>query len=580
MMNIDDQTNVVMKEPAKDLVAMTGSQALMQSLIHEGVDLVFGYPGGAVIPIYDSLYSFQDSLRHILVRHEQGGVHAAQGYARVTGRVGVCLVTSGPAATNTVTGIADAKTDSTPLVVICGQVGSALLGTDAFQESDIISISQPITKWNYQITSAGEIPWAIARAFYIARSGRPGPVLLDITKDAQIGTLNYSYKPITSVRSYTPYPSVDPAQVEEAGRLVNLAKRPLALIGHGVVIAGAEKELVDFLDKTGIPAAQTLLGLSALPSGHRLNVGGLGMHGNYGPNMKTNEADLIIAIGMRFDDRVTADTKRYATKAQIIHMDIDPAEINKNMYTDAPILGDIKESLPMLTEKVSSNDHSEWLEEFRACDRVEYERLIEREIYPEKTELTMAEVVRRVSSAFDNDAIMVTDVGQQQMIAWRYFKFRQSRSVVTSGGLGTMGFGLPAAIGAKLGRPDRPVCLFVGDGGFQMTIQELGTINQSNVPVKIVLLNNSFLGMVRQWQELFFERRYASTELVNPDFQTIAKSYNIPSLRVTERNNLGDAVEKMVKSEGPFLLEVVVEKEGNVFPMVPAGASVADIRLE
>ncbi len=580
MMNIDDQTSVLMKEPEKDLVAMTGSRALMESLIHEGVDLVFGYPGGAVIPIYDSLYSYQDSLRHILVRHEQGGVHAAQGYARVTGRVGVCLVTSGPAATNTVTGIADAKTDSTPLVVICGQVGSALLGTDAFQESDIISITRPITKWNHQITSAGEIPWAIARAFYIARSGRPGPVLLDITKDAQIGTLNYSYKQITSIRSYTPYPKVDPAQVEEASRLINLAKRPLALVGHGVVIAGAENELVDFLDKTGIPAAQTLLGLSALPSGYRLNVGGLGMHGNYGPNIKTNEADLVIAIGMRFDDRVTADTKRYATGAQIIHMDIDPAEINKIIYTDAPILGDIKESLPMLTEKVSRNDHSEWLEEFRACDRVEYERLIEREIYPEKAELTMAEVVRRVSSAFDDDAIMVTDVGQQQMIAWRYFKFRQSRSVVTSGGLGTMGFGLPAAIGARLGRPDRPVCLFVGDGGFQMTIQELGTINQSKVPVKIVLLNNSFLGMVRQWQELFFERRYASTELVNPDFQTIAKAYNIPSLRVTERNNLDDAVGKMVKSEGPFLLEVVVEREGNVFPMVPAGASVADIRLE
>lgn len=580
MMNVDDQTSVLMKEPAEDLVAMTGSRAVMESLIHEGVDLVFGYPGGAVIPIYDSLFSFQDRLRHILVKHEQGGVHAAQGYARVTGRVGVCLVTSGPAATNTVTGIADAKTDSTPLVVICGQVGSALLGTDAFQESDIISITRPITKWNHQITSADEISWAIARAFYIARSGRPGPVLLDITKDAQIGTLNYSYKQLTSIRSYTPYPTVDPAQVEEASRLINLAKRPLALIGHGVVIAGAENELVDFLDKTGIPAAQTLLGLSALPTGHRLNVGGLGMHGNYGPNMKTNEADLIIAIGMRFDDRVTADTKRYATGAQIIHMDIDPAEINKIMYTDAPILGDIKESLPMLTEKVSRNDHSEWLEEFRACDRVEYQRLIEREIYPEKAELTMAEVVRGVSSAFDDDAIMVTDVGQQQMIAWRYFKFRQSRSVVTSGGLGTMGFGLPAAIGARLGRPDRPVCLFVGDGGFQMTIQELGTINQFKVPVKIVLLNNSFLGMVRQWQELFFERRYASTELVNPDFQTIAKGYNIPSLRVTERNNLDDAIEEMVKSAGPFLLEVVVEKEGNVFPMVPAGSSVADIRLE
>ncbi|MFO7923942.1 MAG: thiamine pyrophosphate-dependent enzyme, partial [Bacteroidales bacterium] len=406
------------------------------------------------------------------------------------------------------------------------------------------------------------------------------PVLLDITKDAQFGSLQYLYRSMTSIRSYTPYPDIDPGQIEEAGRLINLANKPLALIGQGVIIAGAEKELADFLEKTGIPAAQTLLGSSALPSDHKLNVGRLGMHGNYGPNIKTNESDLVIAIGMRFDDRVTADTTRYATKARVIHMEIDPAEINKIIHADVPVLGNVKESLPMLTEKVSNNDHSEWLEEFRACDRIEYDRLAERELFPEKSQLTVAEVVRRVSTAFDDDAIMVTDVGQHQMTAWRYFKYKQSRSVVTSGGLGTMGFGLPAAIGAKLGRPDRPVCLFVGDGGFQMTIQELGTIFQSSVPVKIVLLNNNFLGMVRQWQELFFDFRYASTELVNPDFQTIAKGYHLPSLMISERKDLDDAVEKMVKADGPFLLEVVVEKEGNVFPMVPAGASIADIRLE
>ena len=577
---MDNQTKVLMEELKKKPVTMTGAQAVMESLVNEGVEILFGYPGGAIMPVYDALYSYKDKLNHILVRHEQGAVHAAQGYARATGRVGVSLVTSGPAATNAVTGIADAMIDSTPVVVISGQVGSALLGTDAFQETDVVGITQPVTKWNYQITRADEIPWALSRAFYIARTGRPGPVLLDITKDAQFGSLEYIYKPTISIRSYTPYPIIDPGQVEEAARLINLAKKPLALVGQGVVIAGAEAELKEFLEKTGIPAAQTLLGLSALPSDHKLNVGGLGMHGNYGPNLKTNECDLIIGIGMRFDDRVTADTRRYATNAQIIHMDIDPAEINKIIHADAPILGNVKESLPMLTARVSQNEHAEWLEEFRACYRIEYERLIERELFPEKPELTMAEVVRRVSEAFNDDAIMVTDVGQHQMVAWRYFKFRQSRSVITSGGLGTMGFGLPAAIGAKLGRPDRPVCLFVGDGGFQMTIQELGTIYQSKVPVKIVLLNNNFLGMVRQWQELFFDHRYASTELINPDFQTISKGYYIPSVEVTKRDDLDKAVQMMVNTDGPFLLEVVVEKEGNVFPMVPAGASVEDIILE
>lgn len=576
---MDNQTKVLMK-PKQQPVTMTGAQAVMQSLIYEGVDILFGYPGGAIMPVYDALYSVQDKLNHILVRHEQGAVHAAQGYARATGRVGTCLVTSGPAATNAVTGIADAQIDSTPLVVISGQVGSLLLGTDAFQETDVIGITQPITKWNYQITKPEEIPWAIARAYYIARTGRPGPVLLDITKDAQFGSLEYLYKPVTSIRSYTPSPIVDPGQVTEAARLVNFAKKPLALIGQGVIIAGAEKELLEFLEKTGIPAALTLLGSSAIPSDHRLNVGGLGMHGNYGPNIKTNESDLIIAIGMRFDDRVTADTRRYATNAKVIHLEIDPAEINKIIHADAPVLGSVKDSLPMLTSTVSENDHGEWLEEFKACYRVEYQRLIERELYPEKPELTMAEVVRRVSTAFNDDAIMVTDVGQHQMVAWRYFKYKQARSVITSGGLGTMGFGLPAAIGAKLGKPERPVCLFVGDGGFQMTIQELGTIFQSKVPVKIILLNNNFLGMVRQWQELFFDHRYASTELINPDFQTISRGYHIPSLKVTERKDIDSAINQMVDSEGPFLLEVVVETEGNVFPMVPAGMSVEDIRLE
>ncbi len=569
-----------MEDQKKDTVKMTGSQAVMESFVREGIDLIFGYPGGAIMPVYDALYSYREKINHILVRHEQGAVHAAQGYARASGRVGVCLVTSGPAATNAVTGIADAMIDSTPVVVISGQVGSPLLGSDAFQEVDVVGVTQPVTKWNYQITRADEIPWAIARAFYIARTGRPGPVLLDITKDAQFGSLDYSYRPVTSVRSYTPYPSVDPGLVEEAARLINLSSRPMALVGQGVVLAGAEKELIEFLEKTGIPAAQTLLGLSAIPSRHPLNVGGLGMHGNYGPNVMVNQSDLVIAIGMRFDDRVTADPKRYATSARVIHMEIDPAEINKIIHADVPLLGNVKESLPMLTAKVSRNDHSKWLEEFRACERVEYKRLVEREINPDKPEITMSEVVARVSEAYDDDAIMVTDVGQHQMIAWRYFKFRQSRSVITSGGLGTMGFGLPAAIGAKLAMPDRPVCLFVGDGGFQMTIQELGTIYQSEVPVKIVLLNNNFLGMVRQWQELFFDHRYAHTSLINPDFQTIAKGYHVPAVKVTRREDLDKAVKKMVSADGPFLLEVAVEKEGNVFPMVPAGASVDEIILE
>lgn len=574
------QTIEAVKAVEPKTVTMSGSCAIMECLLHEGVQLMFGYPGGAIMPVYDALYSYSDRIKHVLVRHEQGAVHAAQGFARATGKVGVCLVTSGPAATNVVTGIADAMIDSTPLVVITGQVGAHLLGTDAFQETDVIGITQPVTKWNFQVTRSEEIPWALARAFYIARSGRPGPVLLDITKNAQFGSLNFVYNPIQNIRSYTPVPQPEMSMIEEASHLINMAKKPLALIGQGVVLGSAEKELLEFLEKTGIPAAWTILGLSAIPSDHPLNVGMLGMHGNYGPNIKTNEADLILAIGMRFDDRVTGDTSRYAKKAKVVHFEIDPAEVNKIIHADVPVLGNVKETLPLVTHMVNKNEHTTWLEEFNACMRIEQQRVIHKELYPEKKELTMGEVVRRVSEAFNDEAIMVTDVGQHQMVATRYFKFRKTRSVITSGGLGTMGFGLPAAIGAKMGMPHRDVVLFVGDGGFQMTIQELGTIFQEKVPVKIVLLNNNFLGMVRQWQELFFDYRYASTRMVNPDFQTICKGYHMPALKVTDRDQLDDAVKTMVESEGPFFLEVVVETEGNVFPMVPTGAAVDEIRLE
>lgn len=577
---MDTQSQTKMKENSKKTIRTTGSDALVQSLIKEGVQTIFGYPGGAIMPVYDALYNYQKELNHVLVRHEQGAVHAAQGYARVSGKVGVAIVTSGPGATNAVTGIADAMIDSTPMVVISGQVVSSLLGTDAFQETDVVGVTQPITKWNYQIRKAEDIPHAIARAFYIARSGRPGPVLLDITKDAQFATFDYTYEPVKFIRSYKPIPEINPAQISEAAKLINLAKKPLALIGQGVILGNAEKELKEFIEKSGIPAAWTLLGLSVLPTEHPLNVGMLGMHGNYGPNIKTNEADLIIAIGMRFDDRVTGDLTKYAMNAKVVHLDIDPAEISKNVHADAPVLGNVKTTLPMLTKQVNENKHEAWLEEFRACDRIEVDRIITKQFYPDKPGLTMSEVINKVSSAYDDDAIVVTDVGQHQMMASRYFRFKQTRSLVTSGGLGTMGFGLPAAMGAKLGAPDRPVCLFVGDGGFQMTIQELGTIFQTEIPVKIVLLNNNFLGMVRQWQELFFDKRYASTELINPDFQLIAKGYFIETAKVDKREDLDDAIAKMVNHNGPYLLEVMVEKEGNVFPMVPAGASVSDIRLE
>ncbi len=559
---------------------VSGSKAVILSLLEEGVDTILGYPGGAIMPIYDALYDYQDRIKHILVRHEQGAAHAAEGYAKITGRAGVCFATSGPGATNLITGIADAMIDSVPLVCITGQVSSPLLGTDAFQESDVIGISMPITKWNFQITSADEIPGAIAQAFYIAQTGRPGPVLLDITKDAQFGELDFEYKKCTKIRSYLPEIPVDPFSVKEAAELIDQAKKPLLLFGQGVIISQAEKELLEFVEKTGIPAAWTLLGLSALPTDHPLNVGMLGMHGNYGPNIKTNEADLIIAVGMRFDDRVTGKVSAYANKAKIIHLDIDPAEVSKIIKADVAVIGDAAKSLRMLIANVKPNSHAAWVQEFRDADKIEYEKVISKDIFPTKPGMTMGEVVRMVSEKTNQEAILVTDVGQHQMIAARYFGFRKSRSFVTSGGLGTMGYGLPASMGAQLAAPDRTVVAMIGDGGFQMTLQELGTIAQNKLPVKIVILNNHFLGMVRQWQQLFFEKRYSFTELSNPDFITIAKGFGISGTKVDERGSLAAAVQQMLDHQGPFLLEVTIEKEDNVFPMMPAGASVSQIMLE
>ncbi|MGE0019806.1 MAG: biosynthetic-type acetolactate synthase large subunit [Draconibacterium sp.] len=559
---------------------VTGSQAVILSLLEEGVDIIFGYPGGAIMPIYDALYDFDRHINHILTRHEQGAVHAAEGYARVTGKAGVCFATSGPGATNLITGIADAMIDSTPLVCITGQVASPLLGTDAFQESDVVGISMPVTKWNYQITDSSEIPEVIAQAFYIAQSGRPGPVLIDITKDAQFGELDFEYKKCRKVRSYIPETPVDPFKVKEAADLINAAKKPLLLFGQGVIIGQAEQELKEFIEKTGIPAAWTLLGLSALPSYHPLNVGMLGMHGNYGPNLLTNEADLIIAAGMRFDDRVTGKVSAYAKQAKIIHLEIDPAEIDKIVKADVAVLGNVKKSLKMLIGNINKNNHDEWIQRFRDCDKIEDEKIIQKDLYPVKPGLTMGEAIRISTEMTNNEAILVTDVGQHQMIAQRYFKFKHSKSNVTSGGLGTMGFGLPASIGAQLGAPGRTVIAAIGDGGFQMTIQELGTIAQNKLPVKILLLNNHFLGMVRQWQQLFFEKRYSFTELQNPDFITIARGFGIPGHKVDVRDDLETGIRKMIEHEGPYLLEVTIEKEDNVFPMVPTGASVSDIILE
>ncbi|AHW60789.1 acetolactate synthase, large subunit [Draconibacterium orientale] len=559
---------------------VTGSQALILSLMEEGVDTIFGYPGGAIMPVYDALYDFDKEVKHILTRHEQGAIHGAQGYARVSGKPGIVLATSGPGATNLMTGIADAMIDSTPLVCITGQVAEPLLGTDAFQESDIVGMSIPVTKWNYQITTPEEIPGVIAQAFYIATTGRPGPVLIDVTKDAQFGELDYKYEKCTKIRSYVPETSIDPHQIKAAAELINEAKKPLLFVGQGIIISHAEEEVKAFIEKTGIPAAWTLLGLSALPTDHPLNVGMLGMHGNYGPNKLTNEADLIIAVGMRFDDRVTGKVSEYAKKAKIIHIEIDPAEIDKIVKTDVAVLGDAKKALKMLIDNVNPNNHENWHNEFKKCDAIENEKVIQKDLYPTKPGLTMGEAVRIVSEKTNNEAILVTDVGQHQMIAQRYFGFKKSRSNVTSGGLGTMGFCLPAAMGAQLGAPDRTVVGVVGDGGFQMTIQELGTIAQNKLPVKIMLLNNNFLGMVRQWQQLFFEKRYSFTELHNPDFITIGKGFGIPGHTVDKREDLDASIKKMLDHDGPYLLEVKIEKEDNVFPMVPTGASVSDVILE
>ena len=558
---------------------LNGAAILIECLIEQEVGTVFGFPGGAVLPIYDELYKRMDRINHVLTAHEQHAGHAADGYARASGKTGVCIVTSGPGATNTVTGLADAMLDSTPVVLISGQVASNTLGTDAFQEINFIEITNSVTKWNCQVKRAEDIPEAIARAFYIAASGRPGPVVVDITKDAQNGLLDFEYKPKKFIRSYQPYADIDNDQISEAVRLINLARKPMALIGQGVILAGAERELQDFLEKSGIPAASTLLGLSALPTDHPLYVGMLGMHGNYAPNIKNRDCDLLIAIGMRFDDRVTGDPSKFGINAKIIHMEIDPAEINKIVYADVPVLGDVKQSLPMITERISKNDHTEWINEFRVCNNIEREDIIEPAIEHRGAHLRMGEVVDAVSKEFD-DAILVTDVGQQQMFASKYFRFKRTRSIITSGGLGTMGFGLPAAIGAKIGAPERDVCLFVGDGGLQMTSQELGTIFQSNVGVKIILMNNGFLGMVRQWQELFYKKRYSFTELVNPDFELLAKANRIAYRCVERHEDLDDAVREMHSTEGAFLLECRVQREENVFPMVPAGAPVHDIRLE
>ena len=556
---------------------ITGSEALLRTLIAEGVDTIFGYPGGQAIPIYDCLFDYQDKIRHVLVRHEQAATHAAQGYARVSGKVGVAVVTSGPGATNTITGIADAMMDSTPMVVIAGQVASPLLGTDAFQEIDVIGITQPITKWAYQVRKPEEIAWAISRAFYIASTGRPGPVVIDFAKDAQVGLVDYEYKKVDYIRSYQPVPDMNADSIKMAADLINGAKKPFALVGQGVILSHAEKELLAFLEKADIPAGSTILGLSAMPSDYRLNKGMLGMHGNVGPNRKTNECDVLIAIGMRFDDRVTGNLNTYAKQAKVIHFDIDLSEIGKNVSVTVPVLGDAKETLAAVTSHLKPARHTEWIAEFDMDEEEENRKVIEKELHPTDGYLKMGEVIRKVSEATNNDAVLVTDVGQNQMMGVRYFKYGRSRSVVTSGGLGTMGFGLPAAIGAKLGAPDRTVCFFTGDGGLQMTIQELGTIMQEKLNVKIILLNNNFLGMVRQWQELFFKERYSSTIMENPDFVMIAKAYGIASKEVKDRNELDSSIKEMLEHDGPYLLVTDVEEKGMVYPMIPAGATITDM---
>ncbi len=574
------QDRLGVRPDGKDTALITGAEALMRSLEHEGVETIFGYPGGAIMPSYDALFDHTGTLNHILVRHEQGAAHAAQGYARASGRVGVCLVTSGPGATNTVTGIADAMIDSTPIVVIAGQVGKAFLGTDAFQEVDLLGITQPITKWSYQIRRAEDVAWAVARAFYIAKSGRPGPVVLDFAKNAQVEKTDYVPVAVDYIRSYMPVPEVDQEIVAQAADLINKAERPLVLVGQGVELGNAQEELKTFLEKADMPAGCTLLGLSALPTEHPLNKGMLGMHGNLGPNVNTNKCDLLISVGMRFDDRVTGKLDTYAKQAKIIHFDIDPAEINKNVKADIAVLGDCKDTLKAVTELLKPAKHKEWIDSFLTYEKVEEEKVIRPELHPLGKELTMGEVVRAVSDATNHEGILVTDVGQNQMIAARYFKYSKDRSIITSGGFGTMGFCLPAAIGAAFGRPDRTVCAFMGDGGLQMCIQELGTIMEQRAPVKIIVLNNNYLGNVRQWQAMFFNGRYSFTPMANPDYLKVAGAYDIPSCRVTSRDQLQRAVQDMIETDGPFLLEVCVMEEGNVLPMTPPGGSVNQMLLE
>lgn len=559
---------------------ISGAEALMRSLEHQGVKTLFGYPGGSIMPVFDALYDHRNTLHHILVRHEQGAAHAAQGFARVSGQVGVCLVTSGPGATNTITGIADAMIDSTPIVVIAGQVGTGFLGTDAFQEVDLVGITQPITKWSYQIRRAEDVPWAVARAFYIAQSGRPGPVVLDFAKNAQVELTEYQPTTVDYVRSYLPVPEMDEEAIRQAADLINASERPLVLVGQGVELGNAQQELKAFIEKADMPTGRTLLGLSALPSDHPLNMGMLGMHGNLGPNINTNKCDVLIAVGMRFDDRVTGNLATYAKQAKIIHFDIDPAEIDKNVKTDLAVLGDCKETLAAVTRLLNPAKHTEWIASFRPYEEIEQEKVINLELHPTTKELSMGEVVRAVSEATNNEAILVTDVGQNQMMAARYFQYTKERSIVTSGGLGTMGFGLPAAIGATFGRPDRTVCAFMGDGGLQMNLQELGTIMEQKAPVKIILLNNNFLGNVRQWQAMFFHHRYSFTPMLNPDYMKIASAYDIPARRVFTREELHEAIDEMLATEGAYLLEACVVEEGNVLPMTPPGGAVNQMLLE
>ena len=571
--------SITAKEP-KNAIRISGSEAVVRSLIAEGVDVLYGYPGGAIMPVYDELFKFKDQIHHVLSRHEQGATHSAQGYARISGRVGVAIATSGPGATNLITGIADAQIDSTPMVCITGQVPSHLLGSDAFQETDIVGISTPVTKWNHQVTKASDIPEVIAKAFYIAKSGRPGPVLIDITKDAQFEEFDFSYEKCTGIRSYVPVPKTDPSTIEAAAKLINEAKKPLVVWGQGVILSKAEAEFKAVIEKAGIPSAWTIMGASAIPTTHPLNVGMVGMHGNYAPNVLTNDCDVLIAIGMRFDDRVTGKLDEYAKQAKVIHFEIDPAEVDKNVKTDVAVLGDAKASLEALLPLLNENSHTEWHQKFKDLYAIEFEKVIKKDLHPTKEGLTMGEVLNEINTQTKGEAAIVTDVGQHQMIACRYADFNVSKSNITSGGLGTMGFGLPAAIGAKMAAPEREVISISGDGGYQMTIQELGTIFQQKAAVKVVVLNNEFLGMVRQWQQLFFDKRYASTEMTNPDFVAIAKGYYLNAKRVTKREELAEAVEEMIASKEAYFLEVCVEKEDNVFPMVPSGASVSNIRLE